>query len=197
MRRVKIKKGFCMIRLENAIANGEIEKIKTLYYEAFPKEEQKPFELISQKQAEGLVEILSIKNENNFCGLVLLAKSENLVLLDYFAIVKEFRGQKIGSEVLRILQDRFKHEKLIIEIENSNAVCENKSERIRRKHFYLKNGLKQVPFEVDLFGVEMEILTNNQLLTFEEYYRVYYKVFGSIVVGKIKLMEQNFSIHTK
>lgn len=186
---LRFKKGFCMIRLENAITNGEIEKIKTLYYEAFPKDEQKPFELISQKQAEGLVEILSIKNEENFCGLVLLAKSENLVLLDYFAIVKEFRGQKIGSEVLRILQDRFKHEKLIIEIENSNVVCDNKPERIRRKHFYLKNGLKQVSFEVDLFGVEMEILTNNQPLIFEEYYRVYYNVFGSIVVGNIKLME--------
>ena len=184
---LRFKKGFCMIRLENAITNGEIGKIKTLYYEAFPKDEQKPFELISQKQAEGLVEILSIKNEENFCGLVLLAKSENLVLLDYLAIVKEFRGQKIGSEVLRILQDRFKHEKLIIEIENPNVVCDNKPERIRRKHFYLKNGLKQVPFEVDLFGVEMEILTNNQPLIFEEYYRVYYNVFGSIVVGNICL----------
>ena len=35
-----------MIRLENALTNGEIEKIKKLYYEAFPKDEQKPFELI-------------------------------------------------------------------------------------------------------------------------------------------------------
>lgn len=186
-----------MIRFENAITNGEIEKIKTLYYEAFPKDEQKPFELILQKQSEGLVEILSIKNDETFCGLVILVKAENLVLLDYFAIVKEFRGQKIGSKVLRNLQDRFKHQKLIIEIENPNVDCDNKSERVRRKHFYLQNGLKQMPFLVDLFGVNMEILTNNQPLTFEEYFDVYYKVFGSIVVENIKLVEQSLPIRHK
>ena len=49
-----------MIRLENAITNGEIEKIKTLYYEAFPKDEQKPFELISQKQAESVSDSCSV-----------------------------------------------------------------------------------------------------------------------------------------
>lgn len=179
-----------MLELKNAITNSDIDKIKALYSVSFPKEEQKPFDLILQKQEEKMVEILSIRNDSVFCGLVILAKYKNLILLDYFAIVEEFRGQKIGSNVIHLLQDHFSLQKLIIEIENPNCICLNKAERVRRKHFYLQNGLTHASFGVDLLGVDMEILTNNKPLTFEEYHCLYTKIYGQEFSQNIRLKVQ-------
>lgn len=61
------------------------------------------------------------------------------------------------------------------------------AQRLRRKAFYLRNGMVPMDYLVDLFGVEMEVLTFGRALTFEQYYAIYREVLPKQMAGKIRL----------
>lgn len=52
------------MQIEKATSR-ELRKIKKIYLEAFPKSERKPFRLMKQKAAEGIMEFLSIRKEES------------------------------------------------------------------------------------------------------------------------------------
>lgn len=158
----------------------QMRQIYELYMEAFPEEERKPFELMQQKVQEGKMEILAIEEEG-FAGLAITVLYEDRVLLDYFAIAPECREKGVGSRALQMLKERYKEKCFFLEIELIDEKAINNAERIRRKAFYKRNGMKEVGVRVCLFGVDMELLTAQKPLTFESYFEVYDKIFG----GKI------------
>lgn len=164
-----------------------LEKIKNLYLTAFPKNERKPFDLISEKCDSGSMKIIAIQNDNNdFLGLAITILYDDMVLLDYFAIAPESRGKNIGSTTLKQLFERYKNKRFILEIENTEVECNNLQERKRRKAFYIRNGMSVMPFKVNLIGVEMEVLTHNCEVTYEEYYSIYENTFSDVYCNKIK-----------
>ena len=114
-----------------------------------------------------------------------------LALLDYLAIAPEYQGGGAGSSTLRELRERYGRGSLVVEIETTlgeeAAQAENAEERLRRKRFYLRNGMKTMDFVVNLFGVEMEILTFGRTVTFEEYYGIYEAVLPKRMMDKIRL----------
>ena len=59
--------------------------------------------------------------------------------------------------------------------------------RIRRKEFYHRNGLTDLPYEVNLWGNRMEMLSNGRPVRFEEYLAVYRESFGPAVTKNISL----------
>ena len=111
-----------------------------------------------------------------------------MVLLDYFAIAPESRGQNVGSTALKMLFERYKNKRFILEIENTEIESDNLEERKRRKAFYLKNGMSVMPYKVNLIGVEMEILTRNCDVTYEEYYSIYENTFSDEYCSKIEMI---------
>lgn len=166
---------------------AELPKIQALYMNSFPKSERKPFELILKKQTEGVMEVLTLNNECcGFTGLAIMILYKDLVLLDYFAILPEYRGTGYGSIALKLLKERYIGKRFLLEIENPNTVCDNKQERFRRKCFYTKNGMTAMPYTVDLFGVEMEIMTSSDFVTFDEYHDIFKNIFGSGAAQKVK-----------
>ncbi len=177
--------------LKNAVTDEQLNQIRTLYEESFPKSEKKSFQMMLQKR--GLFEFLSIENEEgNFCGLAIMVLSGELVLLDYLAVKPECQGAGLGSIVLRELQERYGRERIVVEIETTTGLeaekAENLRDRLRRKGFYLKNGMKPADFHVKLLGVEMEVLTFGRELTFEAYVSIYEKVFPGETGDKIWLL---------
>lgn len=166
-----------------------LEKIKNLYLTAFPKNERKPFDLISEKCDSGSMEIIAIQNDNNdFLGLAITILYDDMVLLDYFAIAPESRGKNIGSTALKQLFERYKNKRFILEIENTEVECNNLQERKRRKAFYIRNGMSVMPYKVNLIGVEMEIMTRNCDVTYEEYYSIYKNTFSDEYCCKIVMI---------
>ena len=163
--------------------------IYKLYLKAFPKNERKPFPFILLKQWRGTTEILSIKNSTgDFSGLAIAAIHNDLVLLAYFAVSSTQRGEGIGSKALQLLKERYADKKLFLEIENTDTDAPNIEERKKRKNFYLKNGMKEMPFIINFFGTEMEIMTYNSDITFDEYHSVYKKEFGKYISRKVKFV---------
>lgn len=177
------------MKLIKAIDENRIRSIEALYLHAFPEIERKPFMEMLQKQDECTMELLSIEDdENAFLGLAILAYDKDIALLDYFAISDEIRGQGIGSKAICCLQERFKDRRLILEIESTKVHCNDPDMRIHRKNFYLRNGLHTMNFDVNLFGVEMEILSNADHLTYEEYIDVYKNACHPKYAEKIHLI---------
>lgn len=62
----------------------------------------------------------------------------------------------------------------------------NGRERLRRKAFYLRNGMAPMGFLVDLFGVEMEVLTFGSQITFEQYRSIYAEVLPEEMAEKVR-----------
>mgnify|MGYP003515823277 CR=1 FL=1 len=164
-----------------------LDIIKNLYLLSFPKIERKPFNLILEKCNDGSMEINIIQNDyGDFLGFAIMIIHNDIVLLDYFAIAPEHRGQKIGSSALKMLFVKYKDKRFILEIENTDIECDNMEERVRRKAFYIRNGMKVMPYKINLIGVEMEVLTHKCEVSYEEYYSIYKNTFSDEICRKIK-----------
>lgn len=164
--------------------------IENLYNEAFPENERKPFSLILQKCHTGHMEILKVEDDSHkFVGLVIMVLYDDLALLDYFAISPTVRNSGYGSHVLECLNERYAGKRLIIEIEDPEIPSDNTPERIRRKAFYLKNGMTIMSFKVNYFGTEMLILTNGATVTYDEYDALYHKTFDAKIYESVKRIQ--------
>ena len=178
------------MKIIKATDEHRLQLIEDLYMRAFPKAERKPFQLMVKKQAEGTMELLSIEEENQFLGLAIFAHDKDIALLDYFAISDEMRGQGIGSRAIKALQKIYAGKRFVLEIETTKKPCNDLEMRNKRKGFYLRNGLHTMDFDVMLFGVEMEMLSNAEHLNFDEYLDVYKNACGLKYADKIHLIRE-------
>ena len=178
------------MKIIKATDETRIKLIEDLYLRAFPKAERKPFSLMVQKQQEGTMELLSIEEDKMFLGLAIFAHDKDIALLDYFAITDEMRGQGIGSRAIKALQKIYAGKRFVLEIETTKKPCDDLEMREHRKGFYLRNSLHTMDFDVNLFGVEMEVLSNADYLNFEEYLDVYKNACGLKFADKIQLIRQ-------
>lgn len=187
--------------LKNAETKEQMRHIRALYEEAFPKSEKKPFALMKKMRRDGNLEFLCVEEEDgDFQGLAIMILCGELALLDYFAIMPECRGRNVGSEALKALRQRYADRRLLLEIESTagleeagadfGLMPENGAQRLRRKNFYLRNGMEPMDYRVDLFGEEMEILTYGGRVVFEEYHAIFEKIFPKGLAKKVSLVPE-------
>lgn len=163
----------------------ELRLLKHIYLEAFPKAERKPFGIMKHKARQGAMELLAIREQRQLLGLSFSVLHRDLVLLDYFAIDQRCRGQNYGSEALRLLKERYRDRRFVLEIERPDVHAPNQEERFRRKQFYLKNGMQETGIYVSVFQVPMELLTDGTSLTYEEYHQIYEKAVGTFFARRV------------
>ena len=168
-----------------AASNREMRWIKKTYLEAFPKLERKPFGLMRQKARQGMMEFLAVLDGGRPVGLAITVLHKDMVLLDYFAIHRAYRGHSYGSGALRLLKEHYEGKRLILEIELFDEEAPNREERQRRKQFYLKNGMRETGLEVCVFKVPMEVLTDGAPVAYEEYHSIYQETIGSAFARKV------------
>ena len=173
------------MKLIPARDSARLTAIENLYLSAFPAAERKPFSLLLEKQREGSVEILSLEEDGAFAGLAILVRLDDLVLLDYFAVSPGQRGRGIGGESLKLLNEHCRGSRFFLEIEDVGVPSDNAEQRRRRRAFCLRHGMTPLPFRVNLFGVQMELLSFGAPLTFDEYFRLYRDIFGASVAANV------------
>lgn len=149
-----------------------------LYKKAFPSYERKPFSLIFNTFIKNQCDVWSIEDHDQFVGLAITLNFKDLVLLDYFAIEEGLRGLGYGTKVISLLKQKYNTKRLFIEIESTLECCDNLSERKQRKNFYLKNGMKELNTLANVFGTNMELLSYSTNITFEDYYSIYFNIYG-------------------
>lgn len=172
----------------NVEDSKELSEVQKLYNFSFPDYESKPFSMILNGLQSGKMEAYSIflKSRNNyflkeFVGLVFIVVGKKMNLLDYLAIKPEYREHHIGSTILSWLSKKMP---FFVEIESTksfNPLLKQESsveDKLRRKKFYLENGMKECKQEIMLFGVPMELLASISNVGFDEYLKLMKDYFG-------------------
>ena len=75
------------------------------------------------------------------------------------------------------------------DMQNEKIPDEEAILRLRRKDFYLRNGMQPMDFLVNLFGVEMEIMTYDCTVTFEEYYSILEHLLPAELAAKVRMVD--------
>ena len=74
------------VKLKQVFSGKRLDEVHALYETAFPASEKKPFSMIVSGQGTGLVEILSLEENNRFLGLAIMARPRNLLFLSLIHI---------------------------------------------------------------------------------------------------------------
>lgn len=165
-------------------------EVYNLYQKAFPASEKKPFSMIRKMYKNGSSDVWRFTRSGKFAGIIITINGEEQILLDYLAVDEKQRGTGIGSEILTLMRQHYAGKGVFLEIESVYENCENKAERIRRKHFYEKAGMKSMEVFVWLFGVKMELMGFDCSLTFEEYHAFYRDNYNTWAAEHIQKAEK-------
>ncbi len=153
-------------------------EVYKLYQQAFPKSEKKPFSVIVKMHRKGVTDIWRFTRDGKFAGIIITINGEKHILLDYLAVDASQRGTGIGSEILNLMRNHYAGKGVFLEIESVYEVCDNREERIRRKHFYEKCGMQSMEVFAWLFGVKMELMGFDCKLSFDDYHAFYRDNYG-------------------
>lgn len=142
--------------------------------EAFPPAELKPFSRIRDMSERGLYDGYGLFDHGlKAYGYFVTCPETKDMLIDYLAVPKQYRGQGYGSRFLSYLpQIVGGHHTLLFEIEHPDKTKDEKEQkkRLRRRHFYLENGVRATHVSTRVFGVDYQILqyTPGKELSYEE-----------------------------
>ena len=161
-----------------------------LYQKAFPDSEKKPFWLIIKMFRKGTSDVWRFARDGKFSGLIITINGEKHVLLDYLAVEESQRGTGIGTEILQLMRKAYAGKGVFLEIESVYEDCDNKAQRVRRKHFYEKCGMTSMEVFVWLFGVKMELMGFDCHLTYEQYHAFYRDNYNQWAADHIQKAEK-------
>lgn len=177
----------------------------------FPLDELKPFELISKLVNKNIYFAFGLFEEDKLFAYAFLTKSsdERYLLLDYFAVCSDVRGNGVGSLCLSLLKDECKaYDGIFIEVENVEYAGneEEKAVRSRRIAFYERNGVEFTDMICRLFDVEMnimilnlreteqiqdELVMQNESMLYDKLNDIYITMFGE------KLCDEKITLYLK
>lgn len=166
-----------------------LDEIKDLYIEAFPKEERKPLKQIIKVCENNQGRIIPILLNDEFVGMFITLDSDgdNTLLIDYFAIKDGYRGLSLGSRSIDLLNKQ-ENKTIIIEIEPCVDGASNLLQRQKRKKFYTNLGFRQTDITVTWFGVDLELMSLNKTINFDNYMGLLKSIFpANYVDSNIKL----------
>ena len=161
-------------------------EIYTLYQKAFPASEKKPFSIIRKMHKKGTTDIWRFTRNGKFAGLIITINGREHILLDYLAVDESQRGTGIGTEILQLMRTHYAGKGVFLEIESVYEECDNKAQRIRRKHFYEKCGMESMEVFAWLFGVKMELMGFGCKLSYQEYHDFYRDNYGQWAADHIQ-----------
>lgn len=157
-------------------------KIRKLYVKPFPRAERKPLSIIRSMQKKQKSDVWFFEKDGKFVGFASTINGADIILLDYLAVVAEYRQTGIGSEILKALYRQYTHKGIFAEIERVKEVAASSDQCEKRKLFYITNGMEAMNVYANVFGVEMELMGRGCRLDFNAYqsfYRDYYGEFAA------------------
>ena len=136
----------------------DLKTLKNIYYthmtKDFPEDELKTFEMIEGSIKNGKSTALAYYQDSLILGYATILFIEDKLLLDYFAIIKDYRSKGYGKEFLKEIKEYFKdYSFILIESENINSV-----QAKRRIDFYHKCGCKDTNVYIRLYFVDYTLL---------------------------------------
>ncbi len=142
----------------------------TFIYEEYMKVDFPPYELKRLKKilrltSEEKYQPLGLYKAGEMVGYAFLVNYKNMIMLDYFAILKDKRNDGLGAEAINLLTEYFKEKYDVFVLEADDPEFFEKQEDKdlceRRIGFYKRNNFNQVMFKVRAYEAEFIILVCN------------------------------------
>ena len=143
------------------------EALKPIYddhmVQDFPADELKPWPAIAALYDLGVYRSYGLYEGEELLAYACLTrqKDEAWLLLDYYAVCAAYRSQGYGSQFLtKLWQSLRDTQGIFVEIELVESAKDEAERqiRLRRRQFYLRNGLTATQMRTRLFGVDYEML---------------------------------------
>lgn len=134
------------------------KEVYSYYLEIFPEDERKPLELLYSSYERHYTRMIEILCKNEMIGFMVLnrVKNKGYAVLDYLAILPQYRNNKFGTKALQMLLEQERENRgIFIEIEKVGLGkdAEENLLREKRKNFYEKVGFNKLNFDLFLFDV--------------------------------------------
>lgn len=153
-------------------------KISRLYRTAFPADERAPMWFMAMKSGRENVDFWGLYADGNWVGLAYVISEGSASYLFYLAISEDVRGKGLGSKALQSLIKRYSGQRLFLALEQLDKSADNYEERLKRRQFYLKNGLKPLPLTIREAAVVYDVMGTGNVKP-EEYESMMKKYFGA------------------
>lgn len=129
------------------IATDKFSSIYSDMQKQFPQSEMKSYEVFLKLIDDGKYHVLAAYDREILVGYVIFAEIEDVIWLDYIAVLEELHSKGYGSKILNELKNIHSHKiGCILEVECSD---ESEPNTLRRIKFYENLGAKKLP--VDYF----------------------------------------------
>lgn len=166
----------------------DYKKISRLYRTAFPADERAPMWYMAVKAEKENADFWGIYADGKWAGLAYVISEGTASYLFYIALSEDLRGKGLGSKALQSVKRHYRGQRLFLALEQLDESAENSEERIRRRNFYLKNGLKPLPLTIREATVTYDVMGTGDIQP-EEYESMMKKYLGAasrLVEMKIK-----------
>lgn len=128
----------------------------------FPTAETRPLKNMLQLYHSQHYRGYGLYDHDELLGYAFFAgdQTQQVLLLDYFAIVENKRSFGYGSQFLQLLKKQMQGNLIIAEVESveSTENSEERQLRHRRIQFYLRNSFTKSSLNCRLFGVDYSLL---------------------------------------
>ncbi len=173
------------------ILDHQWKDVKSIYLEAFPKSERKPFFTVRHSVKKGKAKLFTASENNALLGFVMVIPYKNFVMVDYLAVSNKVRSKGTGSLLMQEMCRRFKDRKIALLIEQLDETAENSAQRIARRNFYLKNGFTSSNIFIEGTSGKMEIMNWGKQITPQEYLALQEYALGKLFfrLSKIRIAE--------
>ena len=147
-----------------------IDKIRTLYFSAFPETELVDFEdLINSRIFKGN-KLIAFYDDKIFIGFAIVITKFHISHILYLAVEYELRGKGYGTQALNFIIKYCQSNRLIVDVEDPDKNESKKEERLKRINFYLKSGFKLTNIKYNWNGENYIIMIINGDITENEFW---------------------------
>lgn len=155
----------------------------------FPKSELKPLPRLLELMKKKLYEPYGLFEGGKLAAYALYwkAKGESYVMLDYFAVLPERRGQGVGSVLLREMLERFctAERGVFGEVEIPDTGDEAVDDlRRRRLAFYDRAGMLRRGFTTKICEVPFQIISHGPEISDEALMEIDRKIYRTVFQGE-------------
>ena len=105
------------------------KEIKTIYMEAFPKRERKPYFALRHSVKTKKAVVMAATEGEQVLGFIVLIPYKDMVMADYLAVSSKVRSRGTGSYIMQNVCRQYKDKKIVLLIERLDDKAENKEQK--------------------------------------------------------------------
>lgn len=129
------------VELSTDISEEDLCLLYKLYTATFPPEERREWQKIASPSSPGRPALFVILADGKLAGMLTLWDFDTFSYIEHLAVHPDFRAMGVGSQAIKLLQEKIDGRPLVVEIE---PPCDTAPQTISRKIFYERLGFSTI-----------------------------------------------------